>query len=621
MRSKRVVVLASGSGTNLSAIIEAVKSKKLFNCEVVGVVSNFDSTAIKIAINNKINVLFLPWERDKQTRENYDLSLVDKIQTYNPDLIVLAGWNHILTEAFINKLSYVDIINLHPALLGEFPGNNAIEDAWNAYQKGSVKHTGIMVHKVTSVLDVGEVIHQKKIEIKSHDNVLTLRDRIQTHEKGVLIHAIQKLTTPFLYRGKVKDVYKVDNESLLIVHTDRLSASNRYVCDIEGKGHMLCRLSNYFFNATQYIIPNHIIDTKDNCMLVHKCEQIPIEFIMRAYITGSLWKTYSQGNRKYCGVDLPDGLKNNQRLDYPILTPTTKDEFDLPISVEEIVEKGILSQKDLDYISDCVYKLFVEGQYHSKASNLILVDTKYEFGRKSDGTIVLIDEIHTIESSRYWKLDSYEERYARGESPEKLDKDCVRDFIKTCPDLNDGLKTRVLDSYISVYNSISKSDVTKDDIVPFKNIDLKHILDNYMNNSNVRDKMNVVILSGSQSDSDFVDKIKSELVALKMDTFTINDHVCSAHKSTPQLLTLLNCYKYSKNIYITVAGMSNALSGVVACNTSSVVIACPPLKTLDDLHTNIQSSLQMPSNVPVMTILKPRNVALTCQRIINLVTI
>ena len=363
---KRVVVLASGAGTNLTAIIEAIKSKKLFNCELVGVISNYDSMAVKIAMNNKINSIFVPWIRDKNTRESYDLHLVDKIQTYAPDLIILAGWNHILTEAFINKLNYVDIINLHPALLGKFPGNNAIEDAWNAYQKGLVKHTGVMVHKVTSVLDVGEVVHQEKIEIKSDDTILTLKNRIQAREKGVLIHAIQKLTTPFLYRGKVKDVYEVDDDSLLIVHTDRLSASNRYVCDIEGKGHMLCRLSNYYFNATQYIIPNHIIDTQDNCMLVHKCEQIPIEFIMRAYITGSLWKTYSQGNRTYCGIDLPDGLKNNQRLDVPILTPTTKDEFDLPISVEQIVEKGILSQKDLDYISDCVHKLFIEGQYHSK---------------------------------------------------------------------------------------------------------------------------------------------------------------------------------------------------------------------------------------------------------------
>ena len=610
---KRLVIFSSGEGTNLIAIIEAINKNILFNCKIEAIISNYNSQSIKTGLFNSIPSYFIPCN-NKSNRTDYDISLAQKVNSINPDLIVLAGWNHILSKDFLNAVDMIDIINLHPALLGQFPGNNAIEDAWDAFQKGAIKHTGIMVHKVTDILDVGEVVNELKVPIHNSDTLIDLKNRIQTLEKKVLIEAIHKMTTSMIYRGKVKDVYRLDDDKMLIAHSDRLSACNRYVCDIEGKGFMLCLLSNYFFKKTEYIIPNHIIDTTDNCMIVHKCKQIPIEFIVRAYITGSLWKAYSEGTRVFCGVNLPEGLKKNQMLEAPIITPTTKDEFDDPISLEEIVDRNILKKEDLEYIIQKTHELFIEGQYESKLHNLILVDTKYEFGRRKDGTIILIDEIHTIESSRYWKRHNYEERLSKGEEPEKLDKDCVREYIKECPTLNDGLKSRVLNSYISVYNSFTYNTISVDNCMPFKKVKLKKIIDKYTTKNNVT----VIILSGSPSDEEFVTKIESELNNVNIYP---QRHICSAHKNTEKLLCILKKYKNDKTIFITVAGMSNALSGIVACNTDSVVIACPPMKSLDDLNTNINSTLQMPSNVPVMTILSPKNVALSCERIIKLITI
>lgn len=401
--------------------------------------------------------------------------------------------------------------------------------------------------------------------------------------------------------GKVRDLYEFGTGYYIIHHSDRLSAFDRHICDVPGKGELLCKTAKWWFDRTQHIVPNHVIAMEGPDLIVKKCQVIPIEFVMRGYITGStstsLWTHYAAGARSYCGIIFPDGLRKNQVLERPVLTPTTKDEHDEPLSCDEIVARGILTAGELDEICKITQRLFEFGQKEARDRGLILVDTKYEFGHDSQGNLLLIDEIHTCDSSRYWRLSSYPERMLNCEEPEKLDKDSVRDYVKSrCDPYTDTLpvipqerKDHVLKCYSELYARLTGS----------------------------KGKSLAVILSGSRSDASHVDKIVAELARLGIQ----HEHViCSAHKQTRDLLDTLGRYEASNDriVYIAVAGRSNALSGVVACNTLAPVIACPPFKDKMDMFVNIHSSTQMPSAVPAMTILEPGNAALACQRMFNL---
>jgi len=232
--------------------------------------------------------------------------------------------------------------------------------------------------------------------------------------------------------GKVRDAYVMDSETLLLVTTDRQSAFDRVLAAVPYKGQVLNLTSAYWFSVTEDIIPNHMISTPHpNALLARKCEPFPVEFVVRGYITGStetsLWKNYAAGSRNYCGLNLPEGLIKNQKLDANVLTPTTKDDAgDVPISPADIVSLGLMSQADADTCTNAALALFARGQALAAERGLILVDTKYEFGRDSDGTIRLIDEIHTPDSSRYWVAATYGARMAAGSEPENIDKEFLR---------------------------------------------------------------------------------------------------------------------------------------------------------------------------------------------------
>ena len=608
---KSLVVLVSGQGTNLDNILNKIKSGYLFNCSVSAIISNNDSLSLRKGIYEKIPYVYFPWIKSVITRENYDYTLSQLCSTFNPDIIVLSGWNHILTSVFIDYFPKTKIINLHPALINTFPGNNAIEDAWNAGQKCLVSQTGIMVHSVTTILDVGNVIDELVVPI---DKTLELKEfeiMMKSKEKPVLINALEKLSTTLIYKGKVKNVYEVDKDKLLVLHTDRLSACNRYVCDIQNKGYFLSKIASWWFNFTKDIIPNHIIESNSQCLLVEKCEVIPIEFIVRGYICGSLWSHYNKGNREYCGVEFEDGLTQFQKLPNFIITPTTKDEVDEPISYDEIINRGILRKEQIDEIYDICYKLYVTGSYECEGKNLILVDTKYEFGHNSNGELRLVDELHTVESSRFWYKDSYEECLSNGDEPKKIDKDIIRKYVINNESIPSTVLNKYLDIYIDFYNTISGESLIRYNI-SIADYPFSDIYNSYIEN---RNKTNIVIISGSEKDIKHVEKIQASLKKYNMES---NYYACSAHKKTAKLLEILNENKATAKIYITVAGMSNALSGVVACNTNVPVIACPPFKDQMDMMTNIQSSIQCPSMCPVMTILSPTNVAEVCNRICNM---
>lgn len=272
------------------------------------------------------------------------------------------------------------------------------------------------------------------------------------------------------YEGKVRDNYTRGGDRF-IVATDRISAFDRVLGTIPFKGQVLNRLAAYWFDKTQTIAENHVKRLVDpNVLECIECEPILVEMVVRAYITGStqtsMWTHYEKGSRVFCGHRLPEGLKKNQRLDAPLLTPTTKapkGEHDVSGSREEILATGKVTPNDFDAAAEIARRLFVVGQEMCAARGLILVDTKYEFGKTKDGRVVVIDEVHTPDSSRFWMASTYDERFRRGEDPEPLDKDFVRrHFTKLGyrgdgppPELPDDLRIGAARRYVEAYELIT----------------------------------------------------------------------------------------------------------------------------------------------------------------------
>ncbi len=251
------------------------------------------------------------------------------------------------------------------------------------------------------------------------------------------------LDLPHKRIGKVRDSY-LQNDQMVLVSTDRQSAFDRNLASVPFKGQVLNQVSAYWFELTKGIAPNHLIAIPDpNVIVGKKLTIFPVEFVIRGYLTGStstsVWTNYSKGMRDYCGNILPNGLTRNQKFPQPILTPTTKsDEHDELISGVEIVEQGLITQTEWDYCYEKSIELFNFAQKKAFENGLILVDTKLEFGKDSDGNIVLADEMFTPDSSRYWLADSFEQRLKDGLEPENIDKEFLRLwFVDNCDPYND----------------------------------------------------------------------------------------------------------------------------------------------------------------------------------------
>lgn len=271
------------------------------------------------------------------------------------------------------------------------------------------------------------------------------------------------------YQGKVRDTYDL-GDKLLLITTDRLSAFDRVLAAVPFKGQVLNLTSAWWFEQTEHILPNHVISIPDaNATLARKCEVFPIEFVVRGYITGttstSLWTQYQSGVRDYCGIHFKDGLKKNEKLATPVLTPTTKDkEHDRPISPADIIAEGWMTQADYDQASAAAMQLFQFGMKKAAEHGLILVDTKYEIGRDAEGNMRLVDEIHTPDSSRYWLSAHYEERFAAGKEPDNIDKEFLRLWFKdncnpyedaALPKAPDELIVTLASRYIQLYEMIT----------------------------------------------------------------------------------------------------------------------------------------------------------------------
>ena len=280
-----------------------------------------------------------------------------------------------------------------------------------------------------------------------------------------------------VYHGKVRDVYNINGEKLVMVATDRISAFDVVLPKgIPFKGQMLNQIAAKFLDATTDICPNRKTATPDPMVTVGvMCEGFPVEMIVRGYLCGSAWRAYKSGVREICGVKLPEGMKENQKFPEPIITPTTKAEIgehDADISKEEILAKGLATPEEYAILEKYTMALFKRGTEIAAERGLILVDTKYEFG-KHNGTIYLMDEIHTPDSSRYFYSEGYEERFAKGEPQKQLSKEFVREWLmdngfqgkegQQVPEMTDEIVTSISERYIELYEHITGEKFVKED--------------------------------------------------------------------------------------------------------------------------------------------------------------
>ncbi len=279
------------------------------------------------------------------------------------------------------------------------------------------------------------------------------------------------------YKGKVREVFNIDNKELVMIVTDRLSAFDVVLPKgIPFKGQVLNQIADKFLDATADIVPNWKTATPDANVMVGKyADSFPIEMIVRGYLTGSSWRSYKNGSRSICGVAIPDGMKEHQKFPTPIITPTTKADqgfHDEDISREEILKQGLVSEEDYVLLEKYSLELFERGTQIAAEKGLILVDTKYEFG-KYNGEIILIDEIHTPDSSRYFYADGYQERFDKGENQRQLSKEFVREWLmengfqgkegQSIPEMTDKKVEEISDRYIELYEVITGEKFVKAD--------------------------------------------------------------------------------------------------------------------------------------------------------------
>ena len=296
------------------------------------------------------------------------------------------------------------------------------------------------------------------------------REALAAHLDSVLSHGtIPEL--PNHYRGKVRDNYDLADGRRIIIATDRLSAFDRIITAIPFKGQVLTQIARFWFDATNDICPNHVLDYPDpNVLICRRLAILPVEIVVRDYLTGttetSIWPMYRGGRREIYGIRFPDGLREHQKLPATIITPTTKafdGEHDEPLTPDEITRRGLLTDQQWRTTAELALGLFARGREIAAERALILADTKYEFGFDAAGRIILADEIHTPDSSRYWLADSYEQRFAAGRPPESLDKDFVRRWVSercdpyrdTIPAIPRDIILEAARIYIDVYETIT----------------------------------------------------------------------------------------------------------------------------------------------------------------------
>ncbi len=419
-----------------------------------------------------------------------------------------------------------------------------------------------------------------------------------------------------IHSGKVRDSFRVDEKTRMIIATDRLSSFDSVLETlIPGKGAILNSLATFWFEKTKDIIDNHLIESiHPNISLVKEAKPIKLEMIVRAYITGSAWRKYQKGSRELSGQKVPDGLKRNQPFPTPMVTPTTKEKSDREITEKEIIAEKWTTKKRYNEMKEISLKLFKRGQKLLSEKEIILVDTKYEFGLIGN-KLILIDEIHTPDSSRFWSAEDYKKDPSK---VEQIDKEFVRNYLmknKIDGQYPTKLPSKIVKETQKRYNNIFTI-ITGEKL----NNDIDNTIDK-MTNVLVKQKFMkdgfVAIIMGSKGDLPFSKKIKEEIE--KYNIF-VDMRIVSAHKNGENISEIASEYNNSiePGAVIAVAGRSNGLGGALSANLNIPVFNCPPFKDKIDMLTNVNSSLMMPSNTPAATVIDPKNAALISLRSLNI---
>jgi phosphoribosylaminoimidazole-succinocarboxamide synthase len=417
-----------------------------------------------------------------------------------------------------------------------------------------------------------------------------------------------------LHSGKVRESYRVDNEHRMLIASDRLSCFDLILPrSFEGKGAILTQIAAEWFDLTRSLIPNHFVKTlAPNISLVREAKPIPVEMIARQYLTGSLWRAYEKGAREISGVRLPDGLEKNQAFETPILTPTTKEKIDRPITPEGIVKEGWASQSVYDEMASITLKLFAYGQEYCRKHGLVMVDAKYEFGI-IDGKLALIDEIHTPDCARFCLLGK---QYPLDEESPWFDKEYIRQWLLVNKSQDLILPDSVLEEakrrYEHVYMQLFDKNMLSQSPVPLS-VQAYYSL--------VQEQLikpaYVAIVMGSKEDLEFAKKIKDLLSPYDL---MVDMHIVSAHKNGERIAEIAETYNHSiePGCVIAIAGRSNGLGGALSANLNIPVINCPPFKDRSDIQININSSLFMPSQAPAVTVVYPEQAVGAAIRMLNI---
>ena len=420
-----------------------------------------------------------------------------------------------------------------------------------------------------------------------------------------------------IHRGKVRDSVRIDEKTRMIVVSDRISSFDSVLNNfIPQKGAVLTGITNFWFEKTKHIIDNHYIKMIDpNISIVKEAQPIKIEVIVRGYLTGSMWRGYKNGKRDFSGVIAPDGLKQNDKFPIPLVTPTTKEDSDRPITPENIVKEGWTTQELYEKMEKISLELFEFGTKYLEELGIILVDTKYEFGLL-DGELILIDEMHTPDSSRFWSLEDYKKDSTQVDS---IDKEYVRQWLlknKVDGKLPEVLADEVIEEtnrrYLDIHQRITGEKLNYD----FNEDIYDRVKRNLIAEGLIKDGY-VIIIMGSPMDLPHCKKIKSHLE--KYDIY-VDMRVTSAHKNGERIGEITEVYNnsFEPGCVIAVAGRSNGLGGALAANLAIPLINCPPFKDKIDMMVNINSSLVMPSKTPASTIIDVSSAALAALRSLNL---
>lgn len=416
-----------------------------------------------------------------------------------------------------------------------------------------------------------------------------------------------------LHSGKVRESYRFDAEHRMLIASDRLSCFDEILPrSFSGKGALLTQIAAEWFELTRNIVPNHFVKTlAPNISLVKEARPIPVEMIARQFLTGSLWRAYEKGVREICGVKLPDGMKKNQRFEKPILTPTTKEKIDRPITPESIVKEGWATQSEFDEMSTMTLKLFAYGQEYCRQRGLVMVDAKYEFG-VIEGKLALIDEIHTPDCARFCLLGK--ENPLEGETP-WFDKEYIRQWLLNNKSAGLVLPDDILQEAKKRYERVYMQLFDKNNLS--QNVPLHTQVYHNLVQEKVIKPAYVAIVMGSKEDVELAKKIKDLMSPYNI---MIDMHIVSAHKNGERINSIAEIYNHSiePGCIIAIAGRSNGLGGAMSANVNIPVISCPPFKDRADIQLNLNSSLFMPSQAPAVTVIYPEQAVGAALRMLNI---